>query len=326
MSVHGFSRKTPRSAGRRNIFLLGIALGMPLMSNPAAGANPSSAAGLSPGVTPAATPAGVLAGTNASDWRSPPTDRTVLMELAGGRQVVIELSTAFAPRHAERIASLTRAHWYDGLAIVRVQDNYVTQWGDADGTHPLPTGITKMLAAEFAQPQMPAGVGFLELPDRDAYANHVGMASGWPVAMDKRGSEVWMAHCYGMVGAGRDAEADSGGAGELYAVIGHGPRHLDLNITLVGRVLVGMEHLAALPRGTEALGFYKTPAERTGIVSARMLDELPVAARPVVEVLRTESAAYAAWLEARRNRKDDWYLHPAGHIDLCNALPPVRVR
>ena len=274
----------------------------------------------------AATPSQVLAATTAADWRAPAADQTLLMELAGGRKVVIELATPFAPRHANRIATLTRAHWYDGLAIVRVQDNYVTQWGDADGTHPLPSGITQMLAAEFSQPVMPAGVTFKKLPDRDAYANRVGFAAGWPVAMEKRNGPVWMTHCYGMVGAGRDAEADSGGAGELYAVIGHGPRHLDLNITLVGRVLLGMEHLAALPRGTEALGFYKTAAERTAIVSARMLDELPAEQRPAVEVLRTESAAYQAWLEARRNRKDDWYLHGAGHIDLCNALPPVRVK
>ena len=274
----------------------------------------------------AATPSQILAATTAADWRAPAADQTLLMELAGGRKVVIELATPFAPRHANRIATLTRAHWYDGLAIVRVQDNYVTQWGDADGTHPLPTGITQMLTAEFSQPAMPLGVTFKKLPDRDAYANRVGFASGWPVAMDKTNGPVWMTHCYGMVGAGRDAAADSGGAGELYAVIGHGPRHLDLNITLVGRVLLGMEHLAALPRGTEALGFYKTPAERTAIVSARMLDELPAEQRPAVEVLRTESAAYHAWLEARRNRKDDWYLHGAGHIDLCNALPPVRVK
>ena len=273
-----------------------------------------------------ASPAQVLAATMAADWRTPAPDQTLLMELAGGRKVVIELAAPVVPRHANRIATLTRAHWYDGLAIVRVQDNYVTQWGDADGTHPLPTGITKMLAAEFSQPALPAGVKFTQLPDRDAYARHVGFAAGWPVAMEKRNGPVWMAHCYGMVGAGRDAEADSGGAGELYAVIGHGPRHLDLNITLVGRVLLGMEHLAALPRGTEALGFYQTPAERTAIVSARMLDELPAEQRPAVEVLRTESAAYQAWLEARRNRKDDWFLHGARHIDLCNALPPVRLR
>ena len=274
----------------------------------------------------AATPSQVLASSTASDWRAPAPEQTLVMELAGGHQVAIELAAAFAPRHAERIATLARSHWYDGLAIVRVQDNYVTQWGDADGTHPLPNGISKMLGAEFSQPRLPGEVSYRELPDRDAYASHVGMASGWPVAMEKRGGPVWLTHCYGMVGAGRDAEADSGGGGELYAVIGHGPRHLDLNITLVGRVLLGMEYLAALPRGTEALGFYKTPAERTGIVSARMLEEIPAAERPKVEVLRTESAAYAAWLEARRNRKDDWYLHAAGHIDLCNALPPVRVR
>ena len=168
----------------------------------------------------AASPAQVLAATTAADWRTPAPDQTLLMELTGGRKVVIELAAAFVPRHANRIATLTRAHWYDGLAIVRVQDNYVTQWGDADGTHPLPAGITKMLAAEFSQPAMPAGVTFTKLPDRDAYAEQVGFASGWPVAMDKANGPVWMTHCYGMVGAGRDAEADSGGAGELCGHVG----------------------------------------------------------------------------------------------------------
>ena len=298
----------PAVTPRRLTVVFGLALA--LLAGPASGV----------------TPAEVLAATAATDWRAPPPDQTLVMELTGKRQVVIELAAAFAPRHATRIATLTRAHWYDGVSIVRVQDNYVTQWGDADGTHPLPAGITKSLPAEFSQPRLPAGMMYRELPDRDAYARHVGMASGWPVAMNTRRGSVWLAHCYGMVGAGRDAAADSGGAGELYAVIGHGPRHLDLNITLVGRVLLGMEHLAALPRGTEALGFYKTPAERTRIVSSRMLDELPEAERPGIEVLRTDGPAYAAWLQARRHRKDDWYLHAAGHIDLCNALPPVRVR
>jgi peptidylprolyl isomerase len=29
-------------------------------------------------------------------------------------------------------------------------------------------------------------------------------------------------------------------------------------------------------------------------------------------------------VEARRNRRDDWYKRPAGYIDLCNAPLPVR--
>ena len=47
---------------------------------------------------------------------------------------------------------------------------------------------------------------------------------------------AWLAHCYGMVGVGRDLDADSGSGAEMYVVIGHAPRHLDRNVALVGRV------------------------------------------------------------------------------------------
>jgi len=69
-----------------------------------------------------------------------------------------------------------------------------------------------------------------------------------PAARDSVAGSVWLAHCYGMVGAGRDEDADSGGGTELYAVIGHAPRHLDRNVTLLGRVLQGIELLSSLPR------------------------------------------------------------------------------
>ena len=36
------------------------------------------------------------------------------------------------------------------------------------------------------------------------------------------------------------------------------------------------------------------------------------------------SAVFAQFVEARRNRTDDWYVHKAGHIDVCNVNVPVR--
>ena len=44
-----------------------------------------------------------------------------------------------------------------------------------------------------------------------------------------------------MVGVGRNLSPDTGTGAELYAVIGHAPRHLDRNIALVGRVISGIE-------------------------------------------------------------------------------------
>jgi len=38
----------------------------------------------------------------------------------------------------------------------------------------------------------------------------------------------------------------------------------------------------------------------------------------------TGSATFTAYLKARANRKDDFFIRPAGGVDLCNAAVPVR--
>jgi peptidylprolyl isomerase len=157
------------------------------------------------------------------------------------------------------------------------------------------------------------------------YAPEAGFSGLFPAARNRR--EAWLAHCYGMVGVGRDDAPDSGAGTELYAVIGHAPRHLDRNITLVGRVLWGMPALSALPRGTGPLGFYETPEERVSIAWVRVAADLPDGgAAGRLQVLRSDSDAFAAYVEARRNREEGWFYEPAGRIEVCNALPPVRER
>jgi peptidylprolyl isomerase len=127
-----------------------------------------------------------------------------------------------------------------------------------------------------------------------------------------------------MVGAGRDNDADSGGGTELYAVNGQSPRQLDRNVTLVGRVIDGMELLSSLPRGTGDLGFYKTDGERIPIQRVRIAADVPSAERVDYETLKTDSDSFKALTEARRNRVDAWYKVPAGRIGLCNVQLPVR--
>ena len=126
---------------------------------------------------------------------------------------------------------------------------------------------------------------------------------GWPVAV-YAGDQASLTHCYGTVGVGRDLAPDTGMGGELYAVIGHAPRHLDRNIALVGRVIEGIEQMSALPRGTEALGFYKTGSVARMIRSVRLASVLPAADRPSFQVMRTASASFGAYVRARANRRD----------------------
>jgi peptidylprolyl isomerase len=268
----------------------------------------------------------ILAASPAGDWRPLDLPHTLVMTLAGGRTAVIELNPLFAPKTTANILTLVRQRYFDGLAVLRVQDNFVTQWGDPDGETPNPKSLgaaSARVTAEFTRDRQ-AGP-FITLPDGDGFAPEVGFIEGFPVARDR--NAMWLAHCYGMVGAGRNNDADSGPGSELYVVIGHAPRQLDRNITLVGRVVQGMEHLSSLKRGTGPLGFYEKPEERTAITSVRIASEME-GGGPAgkLEALRATSATFAAVIEARRNRRDDWYKVPAGHIDLCNAPLPIRAR
>jgi len=48
--------------------------------------------------------------------------------------------------------------------------------------------------------------------------------------------------------------------------------------------------------------------------------------RPSYEYMDTASASFARYLELRANRHDDFYIRPAGGVDLCNVQVPVRKR
>jgi peptidylprolyl isomerase len=229
--------------------------------------------------------------------------------------------------HTANVKALVREGYFDGLAILRAQDNYVVQWGDPNGDDTAkrrPVQKAKRtLRAEFDRASG-GDLPFTRLPDGDVYAPEVGFSSGLPAARDPKAGRTWLAHCYGMVGAGRDVDADSGGGTELYVVIGHSPRHLDRNVTLLGRVMQGMEILASLPRGPSPMGFYEKAEQRLPIKTARVAADLPEGSRTNLEILRTDTPTFTALVESRRNRRENWFKNPAGHIELCNV--PIVVR
>jgi len=265
---------------------------------------------------PAPAMADVVAASKPSDWRPLDPEYTLYVQTAAGR-IVIELAPAFAPEHVANIRTLVRQGYFDGLAIYRSQDNFVVQWGGPDSKR----GLGKARATlppEFTV-EWNAALPLTRLPDVDGYAPVVGFSGGFPVGADPRSGQAWLAHCYGMIGAGRDNDVESGSGAELYVVIGHAPRQLDRNIALVGRVVRGMELLSALPRGTEPLGYYAKPEQHVPIGSVRLAADLPTEERERLEVMRTDTPTFAALIESRRNRRDDWYKVPAGHVDLCNV-------
>ena len=266
------------------------------------------------------TPSEIVAGAPRGDWREIPADDLLVFELQDGKKVVMQLAPQFAPVHVANIRALARGGWWNGAAISRVQDNYVVQWGNNESDKAFPPGVVAKPPAEYHRARK--GLPITPLGSPDAYAPAAGFAGGWPVAYDPKAVTANLAHCYAMVGVGRNLSPDTGSGGELYAVIGHAPRHLDRNIALVGRVVSGFEAMSALPRGTEALGFYKERSSDVPIASAKLVADLPAAERPRFEYLAGPS--FAAYLRARKNRQDDFFIRPAGGADLCNVIVPVR--
>jgi peptidylprolyl isomerase len=270
----------------------------------------------------------------------------------------------FSQGWVHNIKLLAREGWYDGISVNRVQDNYVVQWGDpnydnpeSDGeAKPLPEGLKVMSEDEYLADytityRMPRSrptevvmdPPFVGIKSDQTYGD-AGFSRGWPVGIiggRKMKSiefknpvlgKLYPVHCYGMVGVGRNYSPDTGSGAELYTVIGHAPRHLDRNIALVGRIIEGMEHLSSLPRGNGVLGFYAEDEEgkRTPILSidvaADLLesDEEPAGLTYAYEYLSTESETFAKYADARANRRDPFFIHPAGGADICNVPVPIR--
>jgi peptidylprolyl isomerase len=242
------------------------------------------------------------------------------MDLPQGR-VVIELAPQFAPRYVANIKKLVRQGFFNGLPIFRVQDDAVVEWGDSTGRRSVGTA-RRMVAAEFERPAR--DLPFTALPDPDTYAPQVGFSDGFPAARDPVFGRAWLVNCYGMMGAARGNNVDSGGGTALYAVIGGPQRQWDRNTTMVGRVLEGMPLLSTLPRGNGPLGVYLARRHWVRIESVRIAADLPPAKRTPLEVLRTDTPTFTQYVEALRNRRGPWFKVPAGRVSVCAVPIPVR--
>jgi peptidylprolyl isomerase len=268
------------------------------------------------------TPSDIVAAAPASDWRTIAPDNLMVMDLAKGGRIVVQLAPEFAPVHVANIKALVRGNYWDGATIYRLQDNYVAQWGLNESDRPWPKGLTAKPPAEYTRALKGLKIKPLGYPDD--YAPAAGFWDGWPVAYSPKAGWATLTHCYGSVGVGRDLAPDTGTGGELYAIIGQSPRQLDRNIALVGRVIEGIDRLSSLPRGPAPMGFYADKAQYVPIAKIRLASDMDAAERPTYEYLDTNGPSFARYLHVKANRHDDFYQVPAGGVDLCNVNVPVR--
>ena len=197
-------------------------------------------------------PSEIVAAAPAGDWRPIAAADLLVMTLApdakgAARRVVIQLMPPpFSQGWVGNIRKLAAAHWWDGLSVNRVQDNYVAQWGDADGedkvkARALPAGLAVVPESEyygFSPKEVFYTIRTLKTPSavrtKDVYAPVSSFVRGWPVGINDGGYRfrgklprrvvadpppapaIWPVHCYGMVGVGRNLSPDTGSGAELY--------------------------------------------------------------------------------------------------------------
>lgn len=268
------------------------------------------------------TAAEIIAASPAAAWRTIDPADLLVMDLAKGGRVVIQLAPAFAPAHVANIRALARNGWWKGASVYRVQDNFVAQWGHDEKGPSLPAGVVKPPPAEYWRSTK--GLAIRPLGFADAYAPAVGHADGWPVAYSPKAGWATLPHCYSYVGVARDLAPDTGTGEELYAIIGHAARRLDRNLAVIGRVIEGVERLSSLPRGPAPMGMYGDAARNVGIERISLASEMPAAERPSFQVLNTSGATFTQIMQLRTNRTDAFYQTAPTGIDLCAAGVPVR--
>lgn len=263
------------------------------------------------------SPAEVLESSTPSDWRALDPENTLYIELETGR-VVVALSTKLAQNHVAQIKALAREGFYDGLSFYRVIDGFVAQGGDPFGVREVKTA-QKAMTAEFEEP-ITDQMSIAMQKDVDGYAPAVGWIDSLPVGVDVETSTVWRLHCTGAFAYGRNNEKDSAST-EFYIAL-QPQRYLDRNLTVAGRVVQGMEHVQALRRVSPP----ETENDDLGdtIITMRVAADVSETERTELEILDSSSVTFANYVEARRNRPEEFFYYRPDHVDICALNVPVR--
>jgi peptidylprolyl isomerase len=149
---------------------------------------------------------------------APDPENTLVLELPSGR-VTIQLLPELAPRHVERVKTLTRQGFYDNTPFHRVIDGFMAQGGDPTGTG---TGGSRLpnLPAEFSP------------PSRARFIR-------------------------GTVGAARTADPNTANS-QFFIMFAPTPS-LDGQYTIWGRVISGMDAVDRIKRGAPGSGTVTNP-------------------------------------------------------------------
>lgn len=258
----------------------------------------------------------------AAEWRTPDPENVLVFETSKGR-IIVEMTPAAAPNHVERVRTLARAGFYDGLTFFRVIDSFMAQTGDPQNTgiggsdlpdlqaeYPFRRGsapaftLIDRLPGDFNTPSA-TEVGFLGvLPVRSLPGMQMMLAADGKVTS-------WGLFCPGVMGMARASSPHS--ANSQFFFMRQAYPSLDNDYTAWGRVIVGLDVVRAIKVGEPVA------APQDTMKTVRVLADLPAAQRPKVQVLDVAGPTFRAIIADAKAKAGGRPLNP------CDIEIPAKV-
>lgn len=254
----------------------------------------------------------VIANAADEEWRVVNRQNILKISLPTGAAYV-ELNSQLAPKHTSNIKKLAREGFYKNTSVYRFVEGFVAQGGDSSGKKLIKTAEKTLPAEFYLTTNEPLLITELE---GDGYAAVTGFLNGFAVAQNAVHTQTWQVHCNGVFAMARDNDINSAST-EFFVTIGQGPRYLDKNITVFGRVLEGMEHFNRLKRVATANEVFNPIADIHVLADVKN-------DRSTFKVLKTDSSAFKRLITARQNRSEPWFIKKYNYVDVCGMPIPTK--
>jgi peptidylprolyl isomerase len=258
------------------------------------------------------------------EWRTPVAEDLIYLQLETGT-VVIELAAFMAPKHVARFKNLVAEGFYDGLDFYRVIDGFVAQAGDFSETKP--SENKAKLNAEFSRPT-PEKSDFMLIQSPDFIAPQTGYLRGFAAGSDPDAKQEWLLHCPGAVAFARDVDANSA-ATEFYIVIGQATRHLDRNMSTIGRVIYGMPAIQSLNRANmnNTSGVIEDADKRGKIIWAKRAKDVSTENQLKIQIQHQNSEQVKQRLNnAKKLDNEFFHFKGNGNLDVCYYQLKTRLK
>ncbi|WP_339766655.1 peptidylprolyl isomerase [uncultured Paraglaciecola sp.] len=260
------------------------------------------------------------------EWRTPDSDNLIYMQLDTGL-VIMELAPFMSPINVAQFKNLVMDRFYDGLDFYRVIDGFVAQGGDVSESKQhkyskqLPAELTRLISENTSSEE------FMLVQSPDFMAPQTGFLHGFAAGRDPQAKKEWLVHCPGVVAMGRNNALNTAST-EFYITIGQATRHLDRNMSVLGKVIYGMDHVQSIKRASVNVpsGVIEDPTKRTGIVWIKLANDVPSQDHIHVQVQNEYSDAVASRLNGGRTLGNEFFHFKGnGNLDVCYYNLKTRV-